>query len=87
MADFNVRYRYQSRENGSWSSSSISISTRGDENINCKDAREYIISKGRYWDAQIINIELRGSRDYFEYNIRFHYQYLVERPAETAGQS
>ena len=73
MADFSVRYHYQSKEGGSWVSSSTTISYQN-ENPSAMELKTLVLGKNRnYHDVRISSVEKRGVKK-VDFNVRFHYR-------------
>ena len=73
MADFNVRYHYQSKEGGYWSGTSTSVRT-ADERPSASALIALIKEKYRsYYDVKIEEVEKRGEKK-VEFSVRYHYK-------------
>ncbi len=72
MAEFYVHYRYQSREDGSWSSTSSYVKTQ-DEHPDADDLINLIRGKDRrQFGVRLIDAENRASKK-VEFYVRYHY--------------
>ena len=83
MAEFNVRYHYQSREGGSWSSTSDYVKTT-DETPTASALIALLKEKRRsYYDIKIEEVERRGDKK-VEYYVRYHYK---SNPTSSSSSS
>ena len=73
MPEFTVRYRYQSREGGSWSGSYDYVKT-SDEHPSASALLALVREKRHsYYDVKIEEAEKRGERK-VEFCVRYHYK-------------
>ena len=86
MADFNVRYHYQSREGGSWCGSSTNISFQS-ENPSAAELKTLVMAKNRnYYDVRISQVEKRGSAK-VDFSVLFHYKRKEGESGSGCGTS
>ena len=86
MADFTVRYHYQSREGGYWSGTSTSISFQR-ENPSVAELKTLVLAKYRnYYDVRISQVEKRGASK-VDFSVRFHYKRRENESGNGTGTS
>lgn len=86
MADFTVRFHYQSREGGSWTGTSTNISFQS-ENPSLAELKTLVMAKSRnYLNVRISEVEKRGCSK-VSFNVRFHYKRRENESGNGTGTS
>ncbi len=86
MAEFNVKYHYQSREGGSWGGTSTNISFQS-ETPSAAELKTLVMAKNRnYYDVRISQVEKRGSSK-VDFSVRFHYKRREGESGNGCGTS